>query len=100
MRYMSLCRALWSRHDGHVAYLWKSSLERKNKNDIHDNFYRLTFSAKCPVDGYWWVDFFDKDGVQLPDVNSRLYASDDWTSYDVMIPARPDAAFAQKAWWK
>lgn len=28
MRYMSLCRALWSRHDGHVAYLWKSSLKK------------------------------------------------------------------------
>ena len=62
-----------------------------------NRFYRLTFSAKCPVDGYWWVDFFDKDGVQLPDVNSRLYASDDWTPYDVMVPARPDAAFAQIA---
>lgn len=60
-----------------------------------NRFYRLTFSAKCPVDGYWWVDFFDKDGVQLPDVNSRLYASDDWTPYDVMVPARPDAAFAR-----
>ena len=62
-----------------------------------NRFYRLTFSAKCPVDGYWWVDFFDKDGVQLPDVNSRLYASDDWTPYDVMVPARPDAVCAQIA---
>ena len=41
-----------------------------------NRFYRLTFSAKCPVDGYWWVDFFDADGNPLPDVNSRLYASD------------------------
>lgn len=62
-----------------------------------NRFYRLTFSAKCPVDGYWWVDFFDVEGNQLPDVNSRLYASDDWTPYDVMVPARPDAAFAQIA---
>jgi len=62
-----------------------------------NRFYRLTFSAKCPVDGYWWVDFFDADGNPLPDVNSRLYASDDWTPYDVMVPARPDAAFAQIA---
>ena len=62
-----------------------------------NRFYRLTFSAKCPVDGYWWVDFFDAEGNQLPDVNSRLYASDDWTPYDVMVPARPDAAFAQIA---
>jgi len=36
---------------------------------------RTAFSAKCPVDGYWWVDFFDTEGNQLPDVNSRLYAS-------------------------
>ena len=62
-----------------------------------NRFYLLTFSAKCPVDGYWWVDFFDADGNPLPDVNSRLYASDDWTPYDVMVPARPDAAFAQIA---
>ena len=62
-----------------------------------NRFYRLTFSAKCPVDGYWWVDFFDAEGSPLPDVNSRLYASDDWTPYDVMVPARPDAAFAQIA---
>ena len=62
-----------------------------------NRFYRLTFSAKCPVDGYWWVDFFDAEGKRLPDVNSRLYASDDWTPYDVMVPARPDAAFAQIA---
>ena len=27
-----------------------------------NRFYRLTFSAKCPVDGYWWVDFFDAEG--------------------------------------
>lgn len=45
MRYMSLCRALWSRHNGHVA-----------------------------ICGYWWVDFFDAEGNLLPDVNSRLYA--------------------------
>ena len=62
-----------------------------------NNFYRLKFSAKNPVDGYWWVDFFDKDGNQLPDVNSRLYASEDWQPYDVMVPARPDAVFGQIA---
>jgi len=60
-------------------------------------FYRLTFEAKCPVDGYWWVDFFDKDGNPLPDVNSRLYASEDWMTYDVMVPAHPAAAFGQIA---
>ncbi len=60
-------------------------------------FYRLKFSAKCSVDGYWWVDFFDKDGRQLPDVNSRLYASEDWKPYDVMVPAHPAAAFGQIA---
>lgn len=60
-------------------------------------FYRLTFSAKCPVAGFWWVDFFDKDGKQLPDVNSRLYASADWKPYEVMVPAHPAAAFGQIA---
>lgn len=62
-----------------------------------NRFYRLEFSAKCAVDGYWWVDFFDKDGIQLPDVNSRLYASEDWMSYDVIVPAHPAAAFGQIA---
>lgn len=60
-------------------------------------FYRLTFSAKCSVDGYWWVDFFDKDGQPLPDVNSRLYASEDWMPYDVIVPAHPSAKFGQVA---
>ncbi|MBR3958153.1 MAG: hypothetical protein IKJ89_09915 [Kiritimatiellae bacterium] len=71
----------------------RHSLVRRAKN----RFYRLEFSAKCAVDGYWWVDFFDKDGVQLPDVNSRLYASEDWMSYNVIVPAHPAAAFGQIA---
>ena len=62
-----------------------------------NRFYRLEFSAKCPVDGYWWVDFFDKDGIQLPDVNSRLYASEEWMPYDVVVPAHPAAVFGQIA---
>lgn len=62
-----------------------------------NSFYRLTFSAKCPVDGYWWVDFFDAKGELLPDVNSRLYASDDWRRYDVIVPAHPAAVEGQIA---
>ena len=62
-----------------------------------NSFYRLTFSAKCPVDGYWWVDFFDKDGNMLPDVNSRLHASGEWKTYEVIVPAHPAAAFGQVA---
>ena len=62
-----------------------------------NGFYRLSFSAKCPVDGYWWVDFFDAKGELLPDVNSRLYASDDWRRYDVIVPAHPAAVEGQIA---
>ena len=59
-----------------------------------NGYYRLDFSAKSDVDGYWWVDFYDKDGNLLPDVNSRLYASKDWRAYDVMVPAHPFATEA------
>ena len=62
-----------------------------------NRFYRLTFDAKCAVDGYWWVDFFDATGRTLPDVNSRLYSSKTWKSYDVVVPAHPSAESAQIA---
>ena len=62
-----------------------------------NRFYRLKFDAKCSVDGYWWVDFFDAEGRTLPDVNSRLYSSKTWKSYDVVVPAHPSAVFAQIA---
>lgn len=49
------------------------------------------------MDGYWWVDLFDRNGELLPDVNSRLYASDDWRAYDVVLPTNPNAVTAQIA---
>lgn len=57
-------------------------------------WYKLTFSAKSETDGYWWVDFYDADGVNLNDVNSRLYASQDWRDYEVMVPDVADATDA------
>ena len=57
-------------------------------------YYRLTFDAKSPVDGYWWVDFYDREDALLPDVNSRLYASGGFIPYDVVVPACPEAVTA------
>ena len=67
---------------------------RLDKPDGENAYYRLTFSAKGETDGYWWVDLYDRDGNLLPDVNSRLYASEDWRAYDVMVPAGPKAVEA------
>jgi len=60
-------------------------------------YYQLMFDAKSATNGYWWVDFFDKDGNLLPDVNSGLYASADYRPYRVMVPVCSDAASAQIA---
>ena len=68
-----------------------------DKSGDENAWYSLTFTAKSEVDGYWWVDFFDKDGNLLPDVNSRLYASADWQPYDGVVPTRPEAVSAQVA---
>lgn len=62
-----------------------------DKEENKNAYYRMTFTAKSGVDGYWWVDLYDKDGNLLPDVNSRLYASEDWMNYDVMVPVHPYA---------
>ena len=68
-----------------------------NKGTDENAWYSLSFSAKSGTDGYWWVDFYDKNGAPLPDVNSRLYASYDWQAYDVVVPTRPEAVTAQIA---
>ena len=68
-----------------------------DKGDDENAWYSLVFDARSETDGYWWVDFFDRDGNLLPDVNSRLYASADWRSYDVVVPSRPEAMSAQIA---
>ena len=58
-------------------------------------FYHLIFTAKAAVQGYWWVDFFDRAGKPLPDINSALYASEQEIPYDVVVCADPRAAFAE-----
>ena len=68
-----------------------------DKGANENAWYALSFTAKSTVDGYWWVDFFDRNGSSLPDVNSRLYASQDWRGYDVVVPTRPDAVSAKVA---
>jgi len=68
-----------------------------DKTDDENAFYSLTFQAKGEIDGYWWVDFTDCDGKILPDVNSRLYVTNDWMDYDVIVPTRPEAARAKIA---
>jgi hypothetical protein len=62
-----------------------------------NGYYRLEFSAKSDIDGYWWVDLYDQHGNLLPDINSRLYASDDWKVYEIMVPTHPLAVEGQIA---
>lgn len=57
-------------------------------------FYRLKFTGKAPVQGYWWVDFYDSTETILPDINSALYATEKDVSYDVVIFTDPRAVFA------
>ena len=52
-------------------------------------WYELTFRAKCADDGFWWVDVYDAAGAELPDMNSRLYASENWKWYSVVVAAQP-----------
>ena len=60
-------------------------------------WYEFSFEAKSPVDGYWWVDVFGIDGEALPDMNSRLYASEEWRSYKVVVSVQYAAVEAQLA---
>lgn len=60
-------------------------------------WYAFSFDAMCAVDGYWWVDVFGADGKALPDMNSRLYASEDWRHYDIVVSVQPGAVAAQLA---
>lgn len=65
-----------------------------DKKPGENAWYRLSFAAKSETDGFWWVDFFDRDDKNVNDVNSRLYASEDWREYEVMVPDMPDATQA------
>ena len=68
-----------------------------DKKEGETAFYQLTYTAKSKNDGYWWVDFFDKDDQPLPDINSRLYASGNWQTCVVQFPADPRAVKGQLA---
>ena len=58
---------------------------------------KMTFKAKAEVDGLWWVDLFDEKGNLLPDMNSRLYQSEEWKEYSVVVPVIRYAKSAQLA---
>mgnify|MGYP003319195048 CR=1 FL=1 len=60
-------------------------------------WYEFAFEAKSPVDGYWWIDVFGEDDKPLPDMNSKLYASEDWRSYRLIVSIPPAAVSAQLA---
>ena len=60
-------------------------------------WYELTFLAKCAEDGFWWVDVYDAAGAEMPDMNSRLYASENWKWYSVVVAAQPGTVAAKLA---
>ena len=78
---------------GRIESPWFRLQEPTDEN----RYLRFTFSSKSAVDGYWWVDYKDKDGRLMSDVNSRLYASEDWKSNDIIVPVHPGAVEAQIA---
>ncbi|MBO7721021.1 MAG: DUF4965 domain-containing protein [Kiritimatiellae bacterium] len=68
-----------------------------DKKEGETAFYQLTYTSKSRSDGYWWCDFFDRDGKLLPDINSRLYLDNDWKTYTVQFPCDPRAVKGQLA---
>ena len=66
-----------------------------NKPESKAAFYHLTFTAQAAVQGYWWVDFYDKDGKMLPDINSALYASEEEMRQDGVFLADPRSVTAE-----
>ena len=60
-------------------------------------WYEFSFQAKSSVEGFWWVDVFDAKGAPLPDMNSRLYVSDDWRPYKVVVSMQCGTKQAQLA---
>ena len=71
------------------------------------DFYRMTFKAKVPPKtnlrpgysadwcGYCWVDCWDKNGIQLPDMNSQVHASEGFDAYEQLFTIREDAVYCQ-----
>lgn len=68
---------------------------RLNKTKGTAGFFRLTFSAKSAVQGYWWVDLFDRDGRSLPDIVSSLYPSEQMQAYDQVLFTDSRAEYAR-----
>lgn len=68
-----------------------------DKDADENAWYEFSFTAKSPVDGFWWVDVFDADGKACPDMNSRLLASADWRAYRVVVSLPCGTAQAQLA---
>ena len=66
-----------------------------NKPSGKAAFYHLTFTARAAVQGYWWVDFYDKDGKMLPDINSGLNASEKEIQQDGVFLADPRSVTAE-----
>jgi len=67
---------------------------RLDKPENQGAFYRLTFTAKAEVQGYWWVDFYDKNDALLPDINSALYASKEFIKQEGVLYVNPLAVSA------
>lgn len=63
-------------------------------------YYTVSFKAKVKGGrfNYWWMDFFDRDGKTLADVNSKLYPSEDWRNYEELFQAVPAAVTMQNAY--
>lgn len=68
-----------------------------DKREGENAYYMLTFEARGAEDGYWWVDWFDREGKMLPDVNSQVEKSAEWRAYRVVAPAGPEAVRAKLA---
>lgn len=63
-------------------------------------YYMVSFKAKVKGGrfNYWWMDFFDRAGNVLADVNSKLYQSEEWRDYEELFQAVPEAVAMQNAY--
>lgn len=61
------------------------------------SYYRLTFTARSAEHCYWWLDYFDKDGLLIPDNNSKVYPGPEFRDYDEMVYVPGEARSAQIA---
>lgn len=70
------------------------------KREGESAYYSVSFRAKVAGGrfNYWWMDFFDRDGNTLADVNSKLYQSDGWRDYEELFQAVPAAVTMQNAY--